>query len=142
MQFRHPWGGLADPAWSMGADLSILGVPYDGAACFRAGAAHAPARLRALSTSSPAIAEDGYVVDPLRFRVRDAGDEPAPVGAGGAADGSEAARVAYFSRVQEAARRELESSFLLTVGGDHSVTIPLTRAFAQTHPEGFGLVLL
>jgi agmatinase len=142
MQFRHPWGGLADPAWSLGADVTILGVPYDGAACFRAGAAHAPSRLRAISTSSPAISEEGYVVDPVRFQVRDAGDVSAPVDGGGQPDGSEDARVSYFERVQEAAGQEMQSSFLLTVGGDHSVTIPLTRAFARAHPEGFGLVLL
>ena len=142
MQFRHPWGGLADPAWSLGADVAILGLPYDGATCFRAGAAHAPSRLRALSNTSPAISEEGYVVNPARFQVRDAGDVTAPLGAGGQADGSEAARVAYFERVEAAARQELASSFLLSVGGDHSVTIPLTRAFARVHPEGFGLVLL
>ena len=142
MQFRHPWGGLADPAWSLGADVAILGVPYDGAACFRAGAAQAPPRLRAISSSSPAISEEGYVVDPARFPVRDAGDVVAPLDAAGQPDGSEAARVAYFERVWDAAGQELGSSFLLTVGGDHSVTIPLTRAFARAHPEGFGLVLL
>ena len=142
MQFRHPWGGLADPAWSLGAFVSILGVPYDGAACFRAGAAQAPARLRALSNSSPAISEEGYVVDAARFQVRDAGDLAPPTDATGQPDGSEAARVAYFERVQAAAQAELASSFLLTIGGDHSVTIPLSRAFARVHPEGFGLVLL
>lgn len=142
MQFRHPWGGLADPAWSLGADATILGVPYDGAACFRAGAAQAPARLRAISTSSPAISEEGFVVDPVRFQVRDAGDVSAPVDGSGQPDGSEGARLSYFERVQEAAGQEMQSSFLLTVGGDHSITIPLTRAFARAHPEGFGLVLL
>ena len=142
MQFRHPWGGLADPAWSLGADVAILGLPYDGATCFRAGAAHAPSRLREISNTSPAISEEGYVVNPARFQVRDVGDVTAPLGAGGQADGSEAARVAYFERVEAAARQELASSFLLSVGGDHSVTIPLTRAFARAHPEGFGLVLL
>jgi agmatinase len=142
MQFRHPWGGLADPAWSIEADVAILGVPYDGAACFRAGAAQAPSRLRGLSTSSPAISEEGHVVDPARFQVRDAGDVAPPLDAAGQPDGSEAARVSFFERVAEAAFHELQSSFLLTVGGDHSVTIPLTRAFARAHPEGFGLVLL
>jgi agmatinase len=142
MQFRHPWGGLADPAWSLGADVSILGLPYDGAACFRKGAAEAPGRLRALSNSSPAVSEDGYLVDSRRFQVRDAGDVPAPVLGGGEADRSEAARQSYFERVETLAREELATSFLLTLGGDHSVTIPLARAFAERHPQGFGMVLL
>jgi agmatinase len=142
MQFRHPWGGLADPAWSLDADVSILGLPYDGAACFRAGAAQAPSRLRGLSNSSPAISEDGYVVDAGHFQVRDAGDVAAPTTGAGEPDGSEAARVEYFERVQQAAHSEMASSFLLTIGGDHSVTIPLARAFSARSPQGFGLVLL
>jgi agmatinase len=36
----------------------------------------------------------------------------------------------------------METAFLLAIGGDHSVNIPLVRAFAKAHPEGFGLVLL
>ncbi|HEY7515010.1 MAG TPA: arginase family protein [Vicinamibacteria bacterium] len=138
---RHPWGDLAPPSDAPGADLTILGIPYDGAVCFRAGAAEAPARLRAISHSSAAVSEDGYVVEPARFRVRDAGDVAPPRDAAGAADGSESAREAYFERVQAAAAREMSSSFLFSIGGDHSVTIPLARAFASAHPR-FGMVLL
>jgi agmatinase len=138
---RHPWGDLAPPATAPGADVAILGIPYDGAVCFRAGAAEAPARLRAISNCSAAVSEDGYVVEPGRFRVRDAGDVPPPRDGTGAIDGSEAARAAYFERVQAAADREMATSFLLSIGGDHSVTIPLARAFAAAHSR-FGMVLL
>jgi agmatinase len=142
MQFRHPWGGLADPAWSFGADVAILGIPYDGGAGFRAGAALAPTRLRALSNSSPAISEDGYVVDPARFQVRDAGDAAPTLDPAGKVDVSEEARLLLFNRLQAVARQEMATAFLLSIGGDHSVTIPLSRAFAARHPEGFGMVLL
>jgi agmatinase len=138
---RLPWGDLAPASDAPGADLTILGVPYDGAVCFRAGAAEAPARLRAISNCSAAVAEDGYVVEPSRFRVRDAGDVPPPRDGTGAIDGSEEARRAYFERVQAAAAREMAASFLFSIGGDHSVTIPLARAFASAHPR-FGMVLL
>jgi agmatinase len=142
MIFRHPWGDLADPAATKGADLAILGIPYDGGVGFRAGAAQAPARLRAISSSSALVSEEGYVVEKTRFRIRDAGDVPAPLGADGKQDGSETARVAYFERVQAAAEHEMQSAFLLAIGGDHSVHIPLSRAFAATHPQGYGTVLL
>jgi agmatinase len=143
MIFRHPWGDLADPAWDRGADVSVLGIPYDGAVGFRAGAAQAPARLRAISNSSALISEEGYVVDKTRFRVRDAGDVPPPVDTNGAIDGSEQARQAYFAQVEAAARQEMETgAFLFSIGGDHSVNIPLARAFAKRHPGGFGMVLL
>ena len=142
MIFRHPWGDLADPAWTGRADVTVLGVPYDGGAGFRAGAAEAPARLRAISNSSALVSEEGYVVDKSRFHIRDAGDVPPPRDEDGSQDASEAARVAYFERVRAVAQAEMAGTFLLTIGGDHSVHIPLARAFAATHPAGYGTVLL
>src|SRR5206468_523796 len=35
---RHPWGGLALPDLELPHDVVILGVPFDGATCWRAGA--------------------------------------------------------------------------------------------------------
>jgi arginase family enzyme len=69
---RAHWGGLATSGPD--AEVAILGVPYDGGVGWRPGAAEAPSRLRDLSGSSPAISEEGYVVDPERLRVRDLGD--------------------------------------------------------------------
>jgi agmatinase len=140
--FRHPWGDLAHPARTAGADVAVLGIPYDGGVGFRPGAAQAPARLRAISASSALVSEEGYVVDQTRFHVRDAGDVPAPLDPSGVPDGSEAARVAYFGRVEAAAAAEMRTAFLLAIGGDHSVHIPLARAFAARHPAGYGTVLL
>ncbi len=141
---RHPWGGLALPDLDLPHDVVILGVPFDGAACWRAGAAEAPRRLRDISATSPAVSEEGYVVDPAFLRVRDAGD----VGPGGGVP-DEAARQTYFTRVEQAVVQIFKmgalagrDAFLLSIGGDHSVTIPLVRGFARQFPEGFGLVLL
>lgn len=141
---RHPWGGLALPDPDLPHDVVILGVPFDGAACWRAGAAEAPRRLRDISATSPAISEEGYVVDPVFLRVRDAGDLAPEDGAS-----DEAARQAYFTRVEQAVVQVFKmgalagrDAFLLSIGGDHSVNIPLVRGFARQFPEGFGLVLL
>lgn len=118
--------------------MALLGVPYDGAVCWRAGAAQAPERLRAISHTSPAISEDGFVVDPARFRVVDLGDAAPRPG-----DDEEQGRATYFERVEAAARDALASHrFLLALGGDHSVTIPLVRAFAKHLARPFGLVLV
>ncbi len=122
--------------------MTVLGVPYDGGVGFRAGAAQAPARLRAISNSSALISEEGYVVDKARFRVKDAGDVPPPLDGAGRQDGSEPARDAYFEQGQAVAAAEMASVFLLTIGGDHSVHIPLARAFAAAQPGGHGTVLL
>jgi agmatinase len=145
---RHPWGGQADPASSRPADVVLLGLPYDGAASWRTGAAEAPRRLREISHTSPAISEDGHVVDPGRFLVRDAGDVPAPRDASGGPDRTEAARQAWFDRVAAVVDETLEPRsggprpFLFSIGGDHSVTIPLFRGFTRALPGNHGLVLL
>lgn len=144
---RHPWGGLADPAARDPADFLILGLPYDGAVSWRPGAAQAPRELRAISATSSAIAEDGYIVDPARLRVRDLGDL-APPASGARGPAGDAGREVYFQEVEQAVVAALGGApqgadpFLFTIGGDHSVTIPLARAFARRHPKGFGLVLL
>jgi len=144
---RHPWGGLADPGAPPPPDVVILGLPYDGGVCFRAGAAQAPRRLREISSSSPAISEEGFVIAPSDLGVQDLGDI---VPEAGAAPGVDEARAKeYFGRVERAVTDVLRraahagrDAFLLTVGGDHSVNIPLVRGFASGFPEGFGLISL
>jgi agmatinase len=142
---RHAWGGLAEPGLAPPHDVVILGLPFDGAACWHGGAAEAPARLREISSTSPAISEEGYVVDAGLLRVHDLGDI-APETAGGADD---RARQAYFARVEQAVAHTARmaamagrDAFLLAIGGDHSVSIPLMRGFAARFPEGFGVVSL
>ncbi len=141
---RHPWGGLADPALPPPADVAVLGLPYEGGACWRGGAAEAPRRLREISASSPAISEEGYVVDASLLKVRDLGDIVPAAG-----DSAEAVREEFFLRAERTvtdifrmAALAGRNSFLLSIGGDHSVTIPLLRGFSAGFPEGFGVVSL
>src|SRR6267142_6369854 len=152
---RHPWGGLADPASKSPADLLILGLPWEGGACWRGGASDLPRRLRAISNTSPAISETGTIVTPDLLRIEDLGDvepEPGGGGASGATGGGpvdDAARRAYFDRVQRLVTERLGRQapgggppFLLTIGGDHSAGIPLLRAFSANKPGGYGLISL
>jgi arginase family enzyme len=156
---RHPWGGLADPALKPPADLLILGLPWEGGACWRGGASEAPRRLRAISSTSPAISETGTIVTPDLLRVVDLGDvQPEPGGgtdgearAGAAGGGAidDGARRAYFDRVQRTVTEQLGRPgtgggppFLLTIGGDHSAGIPLLRGFSASKPAGYGLISL
>lgn len=132
---RAPWGGLCDERagepW-----LAVLGVPWDGGVGWRPGAADAPRRLRQISHTSPAISEDGFALDPARFLVRDLGDLGPQV---------EESVLHYFGRVEKAAREALSAAagpFLLSIGGDHSVLIPLFRAYAAARSGTLGLVLL
>jgi agmatinase len=131
---RAPWGGLAVDGAA--PRLALLGVAWDGSVAWRPGAAEAPKRLRRISGSSPAIAEDGQPVDPLRFPVRDLGDLAPQV---------EEPVEHYFGRVEAEVRRALSASpapYLFSIGGDHSVTIPLFRAFAAATPGELGMLLL
>ena len=137
---RYPWGGLAEPNLELPHDAVILGIPYDSGACWRGGSDEAPRRLREISATSPAVSEEGYMVEPGLLRLRDAGDVM-PDGQGGAQS--------YFARVEKAAAQIFKmaalagrNSFLLSIGGDHSVSIPLVRGFAGGFPEGFGLISL
>ena len=66
-----PWGGLAgDPL--DGADIVVAGIPYDGSAVYRKGAALAPKRIRELSAVMPPITEDARPLAGLK--VHDMGD--------------------------------------------------------------------
>jgi agmatinase len=121
---RDLWSGLAsdDPA----AEVGILGVPFDGAVSFRRGTAFAPARLRELTPHLAHCTEEGQ---PLRLRVRDYGDVPPDLD-----------WPRYFQVVEDRALEVLRHPQALFLGGDHSVTIPLMRAFDQAVDGPFGIL--
>lgn len=131
---RAAWGGLAIEGAR--PRLALLGVAWDGSVSWRPGAAEAPKRLRLISNTSPAIAEDGIAVDPARFGVRDLGDLSPQV---------EEPVERYFGRVETEVRRALAATprpYIYSIGGDHSITIPVFRAFAAATPGTLGMVLL
>lgn len=121
---RGLWSELIsdDPA----AEVGVLGVPFDGAVSFRRGTAFAPARLRELSPHLAPCAEEGQ---PLSLRVRDYGDVP-----------SDLEWPRYFQTVEERAAEALRHPLALFLGGDHSVTIPLMRAFSRAVVGSFGVL--
>ena len=121
---RKAWSGMIsdDPS----AEVGVLGVPFDRAVSFRAGTSLAPAKLRELTTHLCCCAEEGQ---PLTLRVRDYGDVPADL---------EWSR--YFQEVEERAKEVLDHPHALFLGGDHSVTIPLMRAFNLSVGGPFGVI--
>lgn len=121
---RDLWSGLTslDPD----AEVGVLGVSFDGAVCYRKGASFGPARIRELTPHLANCAEEGQ---PLTLRVRDYGDVPPDL---------EWSR--YFEAVEERAGEALRHSLALFLGGDHSVSIPLMRAFDQVMGGTFGVV--
>lgn len=100
------------------ADIGILGIPYDGAASFRKGAAQAPAHIRAQTPHVAPFTERGVSLASLS--VVDIGDVPHTD------DWNVLTRDAT-SMLQ----RALPLPFLITLGGDHSITIPVVRELSQ-----------
>jgi agmatinase len=105
-------------------DVVIFGAPFDGATTYRSGARFGPRAVRNASDQAHAYhAELG--VDPFAsLEVVDAGDvNMAPHDIVAAMDQLQAAVEPHF----QAGRS------VLTVGGDHSVSLPILRAAAAVH---------
>lgn len=105
-------------------DVALLGIPYDGGSSYRTGARFGP---RAVRDQSSLIRPWNPVlkVSPFeRCRVGDYGDiDVIPISI-----------ERTFEAVEQAAARLLEHGVVpVSVGGDHSVTLPLLRAVAKRH---------
>ncbi len=122
------WAGLNQPD-AKAADIIVVGIPYDGAVCFRTGASEGPERIRSLSTEIPPILETGESLSELI--VRDDGNLPL-----------EEDFAASFPQIESRIKQKLKESFLLTLGGDHSIAIPVHRAFSQSAKDEIGLVFI
>jgi len=122
---RQLWSGLSSQAPT--AEIGVLGVPFDNATSFRKGAAMAPARIREVTPHIAPATEEGHRLAGLR--VRDYGDVSADL------DWKR-----YFATVEAQAAQVLRHPFALFLGGDHSVTIPLTAAFSRAVNGQFGVV--
>lgn len=121
-----------EPFQSARCEVGIVGVPFDGGVTSRPGARHGPRGVREQSADHVrALSFDGF--SPLETaRVRDVGD------------------VAVQRPYElEAAHAEIEAGFdvissqsivPLSVGGDHSITLPILRALSRRHGEPLGLI--
>jgi agmatinase len=116
-----PWGGLAG-ATSSEADVVIGGIPYDGSAVYRKGAAKAPARIRSLSPVMPPVTEDGRHL--FGMAVHDLGD----LDAGLEIETS-------WPSIADRLAAIPPGKLLTMMGGDHCSTIPIVAAQARLHPD-------
>ncbi|MCB6994496.1 agmatinase [bacterium 210820-DFI.6.37] len=103
------------------ADMCVLGIPFDGAASVGKGAAHAPEAIRKCTEVLPPVNSAGQRFPEIR--VFDQGDVEFSLN-----------WEAFFKRTEEEAAQLLRSGkFCMFIGGDHSVTIPLAKAFASCY---------
>jgi len=107
-----------------GLDVALLGIPYDGGSSYRTGARFGP---RAVREQSSLIRPWHPVlkVHPFeRLRVADCGDvDVAPISI-------ERTYAAIERRVDEIVA---QGAVPVSVGGDHSVTLPILRVLARRH---------
>lgn len=114
-------------------DVAIVGLPFDGSASLKAGAAGAPAKLREISRTSDPITRRGARIQGTS--VQDFGDIPL-AGRGG----RPLPQPEYLESAYERLSSLPERSFVLTLGGDNSVTIPALRRFMRVHGPKAGVI--
>jgi agmatinase len=106
------------------ADVAVVGVPFDSGVSYRPGARFGPAAVREASRLLRPY-HPGLDVSPFeRAQVVDAGDI--------AANPMDIPQA--IGTIEREARELLDSGArLVTIGGDHTIALPLLRAMAQRH---------
>jgi len=114
------WADLHRPNLSStDADFSVIGVPYDGAASSRKGAALAPERIRFWSTHLTPFSEDRTRLKDIR--IADLGDIPI------------ADQASDFKLVRQKVTTLPNVPIIL--GGDHSISIPVLQAQREKYRD-------
>jgi len=118
VEHRDLWSGLVSKDGD--AEIGVLGIPFDSAVSWRTGARHAPARIRSITPHLANITEEGI---PLKMRVKDYGDLE-----------SDLNWERFFATTEAEAAQIIKNQhdLALFIGGDHSVGIPLFKAFAKS----------
>jgi agmatinase len=106
------------------ADVAVVGVPFDSGVSYRPGARFGPSAVREASRLLRPY-HPGLDVSPFeRAQVVDAGDIPAnPMDV----------QAAIRTVQREATELINGGARLVTIGGDHTIALPLLRAVAQKH---------
>ncbi|HEU4328540.1 MAG TPA: arginase family protein [Roseiflexaceae bacterium] len=131
---------LGLPGAPLDADVVVLGVPWDGGTGLRGGARHGPRAIREASLRFPLWLDGqpaGYW-DVATGQQRLADMRLVDLGDVEIVRASQERTVEAITAAARAARRS--GRLLLTLGGDHSISYPLVRAFDDC--AGLGIVQL
>lgn len=119
----RPWGGLVGGSEP---DVVVAGIPYDGSAVYRKGAAIAPRTVRELSAAMPPVTEEGRLLAGLH--VQDIGD----------LDAGRDIEAGWMQPMERLAAVPADA-FLTVIGGDHCTAISTLAAQVRRHPGLFVL---
>lgn len=126
----QPYSGIATfgrvplASDSSGYDVSIVGIPYDGSVSYRSGTRFGPRAVREQSLLLWGYNNAQSVAPFKTLRVADLGD----------IDVIPPDIRATHEQIEKAASRIISTgSTLVSIGGDHSVSLPLLRAHARKH---------
>jgi agmatinase len=105
-------------------DVALLGIPFDGGTSYRNGARFGPREIRAQSALIRPYSHPHRLSPFERLRVADYGDiDIVPISI-----------ERTFEAVEKEIARLLDARVVpVSVGGDHSISLPVLRAMARTH---------
>lgn len=107
-------------------DFALLGVPFDEKSCFLRGTAAGPQAIRLAST--------GKALNPFTELGIDLESETTMVDLGDVDTSGDVDKT--FARIEEAVIAILEKKAVpIILGGDHSITFPIIKAFSRFFPE-------
>ncbi|MBL0393245.1 agmatinase [Ramlibacter monticola] len=109
--------------------FAFAGIPYDGAVTNRPGARFAPEAIRRASLMMCDATHPHFDVSPS-YTLTDVGDLHLP----------NTSLVAAQAAIEEQAASLLSRHHMVWVGGDHSVTLSLLRAYARHHGRPLAIV--
>jgi guanidinopropionase len=112
-------------------DVALCGVPFDGGVSYRPGARFAPASVREVSSLGRGYHMTREVNFVEKIRVADIGDCPTtPVSLD-----------RTYEQIEDFASQILSTGKkMISVGGDHSTTLPLLRAFRKRYGVPLNLI--
>jgi len=105
-------------------DVALVGIPYDGGTSYRPGARHGPRHIREQSSMirpwNPVLQVSPFE----KLRVADYGDvDVVPISIEGT-----------FAAIERETNALVAAGVIpLSVGGDHSITLPILRSLARRH---------
>ena len=114
------------------ARVVILGVPFDGTSSHRTGSAQAPRAIRRESYNFESyLPRYGCDLESIPFH--DIGDVQVPLNIKELMD-------TFPGAIEELIKND---KFLITLGGEHSITIPILKTHQKVHPtQEFGVIYL